>query len=243
MATEYKIPLQFQAGTYSLGELPQDAADVLTLTLGDYDILSYHTPKDGAEVRIYSSVGFMITEQMIRDGLSATYHDDGMLKYVELTQGDHVRLVYIGYRDDEDAKAEILDFAEQSAEIISDELLSSSKKAARVFIEYYRDENIDFAAKIADEAEVQAVIDSLGERADQPDFAAYAVNNSGNYSNENRIECDRHTLNIMLLCAPRGIGNELMDLAIDTMIAGIKARVTDQLDKTDDFQFIAEEYD
>ncbi len=238
MAIEYKIPLQFPEGKYGLGDLPQDAADVLTLSLGEFEILSYPTPKDGTEVRIYSSIGFRITEQMIRDGLSATYSNDGMLKYVKLTQGDTVRLVYIGYRDPEDAKAEILHFSEQNAEIISHKLLKSNKKAARIFIEYYRGESVDFAVKIADEADVQAVLHSTGNCTKQPD-----INESGNYSSEDRITCDCHTLDIMLLCAPNSCGNELMDLAIDTMIAGIKVCVMDQLDKTDDFQFIVAEYD
>lgn len=243
MAIEYKIPLQFRAGTYKLCELPADCADALTLTLGDYEILSYNTPNNGTEVRLYSSAGFRPTEQLIQDGLSAVYSDDGLLKYVEVTQSEDVRLIYIGYRGEDDARAEILDFAEQSAENISDALLRRNKKAARVFIEYYRGEHTDFAAKIADEADVQAVIDSLGERANQPDYVNHAVNSSGNYSNESRIECDRDTLDIMLLCAPNDLCVELMDLAIDTMIAGIRTRVSERLDKTDDFQFIAEEYD
>lgn len=240
MATCYKIPLQFQAGRYRLSALPTECADALTLTLGACDILSYNTPKDGIEVRLYSKIGFMLTEQLLQEGLCATYSEDGMLKYVEVTQGEDVRLVYIGYRDDEDARAEILDFAEQSAENISSELLRFNKKAARLFIEYFYDgEGVDFAVKLADEADVQAVLDSLGARANQPDFAAYAVNNSGNYPNENRIECDRETLRIMLQCAPCA----LWDTAVTALTAGIKARVIDKLDKTDDFQFIAEEYD
>lgn len=231
MATEYKIPLTFKSGKYGLSELSSDSTEALTLSLGDFDVLSYHTPEQGIEVQLYSTAGFMMTEQVIKDGLSAVYDDDGQLNYVVLAQGDAVRLVFISYRDDAAAKREVLGFAEKNADMISEQLLRRKEKAARLFIEYYKDtEGFDFAVKFATAADKQAVIDSYGEDA---------ADGSGNYPSGNRIECDKKTFQIMLLCAPC----ELMDMAIATMIEGIKMRVIDKLDKTDDFRFIVEDYD
>lgn len=239
MITEYKIPLQFKPGKFHLNELPANNKDVLLLSCGKYDILSYFVPKYRTEVRLYN-----ITEQLIQNYLYATYNDNGQLKYVELIQDDDVRLLFISYIDDADARAEVLDYAEQSAYIISCELLKCKEKVSRLFIEYYRDcEAMDFAAKIGTVAEKQVLIDSLGEKANRRDFVEMVTNNSGNYPHEKRIECDRYTLEIMMLCANPDIQIELLDMAIDVMTNIIRDNVVDKLNKSDDFKFIAEEYD
>lgn len=239
MAVEYKIPLEFKSGKYGFSTLSSDNVNSLTLSLGECAVLSYSVPNDGTEVRLYN-----VTEQLIHDGLFATYDNSGQLKYVELIQDDDIGLVFINYIDNEDAKNEVLDFAEQSADIISNELIKCKDKVARLFIEYYKEiEGFDFAAKIGTVADKQAAIDSLSERARQRGFEKMVVDNSGDYPNENRIECDRHTLEIMLLCATREIRSELLDLAIDVMINRIKNSVIDVIDKSEDFKFIAAEYD
>lgn len=236
---EYKIPLQFKSGKFHFSELPANDENVLLFSCEKFDILSYFVPKYGTEVKLYN-----ITEQLLQDCLYATYNDNGQLKYVELIQGDDIRLLFINYIDDADEKAEVLDYAEQSAYIISNELVKCKEKVSRLFIEYYRGvEGFDFAAKIGTVADKQTVINSLGERAEQHDFVEMAVNNSGSYPHENRIECDRDTLSVMMLCANPDIQVELFDMAIDVMTNIIKNNVIDKLDKADDFKFIAEEYD
>lgn len=239
MEAEYKIPLKFNSGQFGLNELPSDNENFLTLNLEQCDVLSYSVPKDGTEVRLYD-----ITEKLIRDSLFATYDNNGQLKYVELIKDDIKRLIFINYIDNEDAKAEVLDFAEQSADIISNELIKCKDKAARLFIEYYKEvEGFDFAAKIGTVADKQAALDSLSEKARQRGLEKMVVDNSGDYPRKNRIECDRYTLEIMLLCAAREIRSELLDLAINVMTERIKNNVIDVIDKSDDFKFIAAEYD
>lgn len=236
---EYKIPLKFKSGRFHFSELTANNEDVLLLSHGEYDILSYFVPKYRTEVRLYN-----IAEKLIQDCLYVTYNDNGQLKYVELIQDDDIELVFISYIDDADAKTEVFDYAEQSADIISNELLKCKEKVSRLFIEYYREVGvIDFAAKIGTVADKQTVINSLGEKAKQHDFVEMAIDNSGNYPHKNRIECDRDTLNIMMLCANPDIQHELLITAIDMMTNIIKNNVVDKLDKSDDFKFIAEEYD
>lgn len=236
---EYKIPLQFKSGKFHFSELPTNNENVLLFSCEKFDILSYFVPKYKTEVRLYN-----ITEQLLQDCLYATYNDNGQLKYVELIQDDNIRLLFINYIDDADEKAEVLDYAEQSADIISNELLKCKEKVSRLFIEYYRAVGaIDFAAKIGTVADKHTIIDSLGDRAKQCSFVESVIDNSGDYPHENRIECDRNTLDIMMLCANPDIQIELLDMAIDVMTNIIKNNVVDKLDKADDFKFIAEEYD
>lgn len=239
MIIEYRIPLQFKSGRFHLSELKADNEDVLLLSCEEYDILSYFVPKYRKEVQLYN-----ITEQLIQNYLYATYNDSGQLKYVELIQDDNVRLLFISYIDDADARAEVLDYAKQSADIISGELLKCKEKVSRLFIEYYAEVGaIDFAAKIGTVAEKQSLIDRLGTKANQRDFVRMVTDNSGNYPHKNRIECDRNTLDIMMLCANPAIQEELFNTAIDVMTDMIRDNVVDKLDKSDDFKFIAEEYD
>lgn len=236
---EYKIPLQLKSGKFHFSELPTNNEDILLFSCEKFDILSYFVPKYRTKVKLYN-----ITEQLLQDCLYATYNDNRQLKYVELIQGDDIRLLFISYIDDADEKAEVLDYAQQSADIISNELLKCKEKVSRLFIEYYKEVGaIDFAAKIGTVADKQALINSLGERAKQHDFVESIIDNSGDYPHKNRIECDRNTLDIMMLCANPDIQLELLDMAIDVMTNIIKNNVVDKLDKADDFKFIAEEYD
>lgn len=239
MATEYKIPLKFKSGKYNITELLADSENVLILSLGEFGVLSYSVPEYETEVRLYD-----ITEQIIENTLFATYDDCRVLKYLEFIKDDEKRLVYINFTDNEVAKEKIIDFAEQSADIISNELIKCKDKVARLFIEYFCDgESVDFAAKIGTAADKQAAIDSLSERAKQRGLEKSVIDNSGNYPHKNRVECDNHTFGIMLLCAMPCQYSELFDLAVDIMTKLIKNSVIDTLDKSDDFKFIVSEYD
>ena len=239
MALEYRIPFQFKAGQYNSLELQNVSGEYITLKLGEWDVLTYTVPKSSRESRLYS-----VNEQSMKNDLYATYNDEGMLKYVEIISGDDTRLIFINYLSNEDARAEIMDFAEQSADIISGELLKYKGKAARLFIEYYRAvEGFDFAAKIGSDMEKQMLIDSLPPHKRTPEYERMIADNCGDYPHENRIECDSYTLGVMLDCCPNEICGELLDMAITYMTNAIRDRVTDKLDKTDDFRFIAAEYD
>lgn len=239
MIKEFKIPFLFKTGKFHYSDLGENVENVLTLFHGQFDILSYFTPNSNTEVRLYD-----ISERSLTNDMYVTYDHAGKLKYVELVHDDEVRLLFINYLDDNNARSEILDFAEQSADIISDELLQCQDLAARLFIEYYKEyEGFDFAAKIGTVKDKQAVIDSLTESAKQRGLEKMVVDNSGDYPNENRIECDRYTIEIMLLCSPLEIRDGLLDMVISVMTDKIKNKVIDRLNKSDDFKCIVSEYD
>lgn len=239
MIIEFKIPFLFKAGKFHYSELGENSENVLTLFHGQFNILSYYTPNSNTEVRLYD-----VSEQSLKNDMYVTYNHSGILKYVELLHGDEVRLLFINYLDENEAKSEILDFAEQSADIISNKLLQCKDLVARLFIEYYKDyEGFDFAAKIGTVKDKQAIIDSLTEKSQQSGPEKTVVDNSGDYPNENRIACDRHTIEIMLFCSPVEIRNDLLDMVISVMTDNIKNKVIDRLNKSDDFKCIVSEYD
>ncbi len=227
MEKDYRIPLKFKAGKYSLSELTEDD-EAIALHLGEYDIFSYYTPKDGKEVILYN-----IDEKTIESGLYAAYDDEGRLKYIQLTKNGEFKLVYIAFESNEEAKMTLFDFAEKSAEYISQQLLRVKEKVARIFVEYYYDgQAFEYRAKYGTLSDMKAV---AGKDWD--------IDNCGDYPEQNRAECDVDTLKVMLLCTPVKIIGDMLELVIDTMTERIKANVIDRLDKTEDFRFIAVAYD
>ena len=235
MNEEIRIPLHFQEGVYSLDTLPTESDSNLTLRLESYDVVSYIVPGQGNEIRLYD-----LKKQDILNYLTITYRNNGELYCVELRDGEEVLLVYLHYLNVEDAKAEVLDFAEQSASLIAEELLRCHESVFRLFIEYFYDgESFDYAAKIATETDWKTLLTSVNKRADDPKFIQMLMNNSGNYPRENCIQCDRHTIKIMLQCAPC----DLHDMVVNEMTERIRERVVPLLNKTDDFRFIVSEYD
>jgi len=232
MTGKYYVPLSHSAGKYKLADLPANDKDVLELSHNQYGILSYSVPKHGTEVRLYS-----ITEQMITETVSAAYDKNGQLEYIEITCGDMVKLVYIRFADDEAAKGMVWDFANYHADKIADAIISRKQKLARLFIEYFYDgEAVDFSAKPATSADVQAVIDSYDGSLD-------AIDNCGDYPLDNRISCDNDTLKIMLSCTSPEFSTDLFGFAVYVMTNRIRDRVLDVIDKTEDFKFIAGMYD
>lgn len=239
MISEYNLPLFFREGKFSLNELPIADKNALLLYVDECSVLSYNVPKYGTQARLHD-----ITAQQILNNLYATYNDNGELQYAELIDNNDVILLYINLNDNDTAKQEISDFAIQSADIISDELRKCKNEAARLFIEYFYDgEAVDFAAKIGTTADKQALLNSLSDKARKRGLEETVIDNCGDYPFENRIECDSITLGTMLQCADPEIRSELFYLAVEIMTKNIKDSVIDVIDKSDDFKFIAKEYD
>ncbi len=90
--------MKFKAGKFHYSELFDNSTDVLTLFHEQFDILSYFTPNDNTEVRLYN-----VSEQSMQNDIYVTYSHTGQLKYVELIHNDEVRLLFINYLDDNDA--------------------------------------------------------------------------------------------------------------------------------------------
>ena len=239
MTYEYRIPLRYREGCCGLKELPCGEQEALVMFSCEGDVLTYKVPLHGNEVRLYQ-----VVKKELEENTRVTYGEDGVLLYVEMMYGDEVRLLYINLPDDDTARFEVRDFAEQSAENISSELLNSRGKAARLFIEYCKSvEDFDFAAKKGSPEDMRAVLDSLNERALKRGLDKVVIDDSGNYPRENRIECDSYTLTVMLKCASGSIQDELLATVIRVMTEGIKTRTVASLNKTADFKFIVSEYD
>ena len=239
MISEYAIPLFFKEGKFGFNELAASDKNALSLYVDECSVLSYNVPKYGTQARLYD-----IDAQQILNNLYATYNDNGELQYAELIDNNDVILLYINLNDNDTAKQEISDFAIQSADIISDELRKCKNEAARLFIEYFYDgEAVDFAAKIGTTADKQALLNSLSDKARKRGLEETVIDNCGDYPFENRIECDSITLGTMLQCADPEIRSELFYLAVEIMTKNIKDSVIDVIDKSDDFKFIAKEYD
>lgn len=231
MSNTYKIPMNYQTGRYHCSKLPAESTDCLELSYY-CDMISYEVPEYSKEARMYS-----VKADEIEASLTAEYNENGLLKKAEYICGEKTRLVYIRYADEAEARLRITEFAEKNADAISEKIISLNEKLARVFIEYFFDgEAVDFAARIGTPSDMQEVIDSYNGTMD-------AVDNGGDYPYENRIECDNETLGIMLMCAPADSDCQLFAYAAELMTERIRQKIDSAIDKSDDFKFIAEEYD
>lgn len=226
MAIEYKIPLQFKSGRYVLSAIPTSNENTLKLVHGDFGILSYFVPQNSTEVRLYN-----VIEKSLENLLYAIYNDKGTLKSVELIHHNKTKLVFIDFSNEAEAKVIIGDAAKENAAFISDELIKSEERIARLFVEYNRDDEcFSFAAKIN-------TVNDMHEVANR----SWNIDKSGNYPNKNRIDGNNDKFSVMLLCSPGEIRSELIDMIINAMIEIIKSRVVNVLNKTDDFKLIVED--
>ena len=232
MKQEYKIPLNYKSGTYNFKELSSNDEDTIILFLERTGVLTYFVPENETEIRLYN-----ISENMIKNHLFATYGDNGKLKEMKIIQDDIEKLVFIYFSDHDKIKDIILNFSHCNADMISQKILRFNKKIARLFIEYFYDgEAVDIAAKIG-------TVDYMQKILSEYNNGLNAVNNSGNYPHANRIECDNHTLGIMLMCMPDDIRYDMFKLAVSEITCQIQRRVLNFIDKSENFKFISEEYD
>lgn len=226
------IPLKFKAGKFKFNEL-NGGDEILTLCYDEkWELLTYDSPMYENEVRIYS-----VRKELMPNALTAVYGDGGELERVELTEGDRTRLIYIRYADNELSKSGVLNFVEEQADKIADEIIGRGQKLARLFVgRFYDGEAVELAAKTATAEEVQAVIDEYGGDTEVADY-------SGDYPVENLIMADCETLGVMLMCTDGDFQSELFIFAADAFEERIKSRVLNKIDKTEDFRFISEEND
>ncbi len=249
------IPLRFKAGKFKLDEL-NGGDESLTLCFDEkWELVSYSVPEYENEVRIYT-----VPRELMPSALSAVYGDNGGLERVELAEGDKTRLIYIRFSDNELAKSGVLNFVEEQADKIADEVIGRGQKLARLFVgRFYDGEAVELAVKTATAEEVQAVIDEYDEEAEEYDEDAEAdeydedtdefdedieaADYSGDYPAQNLIMADCETLGVMLMCTGGDFQSELFELAAAAFEERIKSRVLNKIDKTEDFKFISEEND
>ena len=229
---EYAIPLQFKVGTFKFDELDTVDGDTLTLCYDEkYQLLTYDTPLEGSEVRVYT-----VPREFMPNGLTAVYDDKGTLDKIEFSDGEHTRLFYIWFKNISKSERCVLKFVKEQADMIAKEIIGKKQTLARLFIEkFYDGEDVDIAVKTATAEDVQAVVDKYGTLS--------SADNSGNYPVENRIELDREQLAVMLMCTSGIFRSMLFGKAVEAFEERINKRALDKVKKTDDFKFISEEYD
>lgn len=230
----YKIPLKYKKGKFKFSE--HDAEQSEESLFLDYDTeyqtLTYDVPAYGNEITIYT-----VPREVIPKGLTALYGDGGELDKVELIREERTRLIYIRFKNAEEAEKAVLKFVKEQADRICAEIIGRKQKLARLFFgAFYDGAAVQMAAVTGTAEEMKAVTDYY--RGD-PDSA----DNSGNYPLEtNMISLDYEALGVMLLCGSREYKNSLFKKAQAAAEERIKS-VLDKTDKTDDFKFISEEWD
>lgn len=227
----YKIPLKFTEGSFKFSELGRvKNGECLELDYDDeYQLITYNAPMYGSEVRIYT-----VPRELMPNALSAVYGSDGALGRVEFSEGERKRLFYIRYKNIAASESSVLKFVGEQADMISKEIIGKKQILSRLFVEYFYDgEAVDIAAKTATAEETRAVIDYY-----KGDITV--ADNSGDF--DNRMELDYETLGVMLMCTNGDFRSVLFYKAAEIFEERLK-RVLDRIDKTEDFKFIAEEYD
>lgn len=226
----FKIPLKGKAGEVMFNEMDPAVGDCLTLDYNDeYQLLTYNVPLYGGEARLYT-----ISRELMPTALTAVYDNNGDINKVMFSG---TRLIYIYYKNVMMPERVILKFVKAEADKISGTIIRRKQTLARIFVEkFYDGEAVDIAIKTATAGEVQTVMDGDGGEA-------AAANNSGNFPVENRLEIDRETLGVMLMCADSLLQYRLFGKAAEMFAERVRSRVLKKIKTTEDFKFIVEEYD
>lgn len=230
--TFFYIPLQHESGTYKLSELVQKEEDSLELFLGEYDILQYEIPSFERCARMYS-----IDEDELRDTMEVVYDEQEVLQRITYVSQGKSKLLYINLTNSSYTQKMISGYISENAKNIAEQLLVKKGKVYRLFFDYFYDgQAVDYAALLGFEADVQAIVDEYDGERD-------ALDNSGDYPQENRIQADTDSLGVFLMCMDHeeayGIFNEICE----KMTEEIKKLVLESLEKAEDFEVIAGEYD
>ncbi|MCM1316104.1 MAG: hypothetical protein NC205_05495 [Prevotella sp.] len=242
MTENYNIPLKYKEGTYKPEEITDFSGETINIEYIGCEIFRYIVPEHDEEVRIYG-----VSENPV---FMATYDSDGVIKHIELHRENRIELVYINFRDNEHAKENIWQYSCFWGDWISEKILERKEKISRLFIDYFYDgQSVNFLVNTYTPEDVRKVIDdynkyieSKGEKYKKcPD--CHVEDSSGNYYRDRDIVPDIETLRIMLLCTSPDFAGELYGFAVYVMTNRIKSNVLDKIDKTEDFKFIAQEYD
>ena len=230
MDKTYNIPLRHESGTYSFIDLITDNDKNLVLEYQKYgDIIEYEHPDNGNNIILYE-----IGKEDFEKSLKAVYNEKGELKTLSVNARNNDRLLYIHYENGEEAQQKILEFAADNADIIIKKISAFKGVVSRLFIEYFDDgEYFDFHAKLGTPEQQKEIIKKYGKESE--DWA-------GDYASEN-IYGDNDRFGIMIRCADTEENCNYFNLAVDLMAERIKEKSFTNLNKSDDFKFIAEEYD
>ena len=232
MSEVYNIPIKYKEGVYGINDII-DIDDAIELNYEEYgEIVTYALPnfEYGQEITLYS-----IPKNTLETTLQATYDNNGHLKKVTINNGNKEVLLYIHYKNMEETKEKIKNFAIENANDIIKKIYMCKEKVSRLFVEYFNDvEYMDFHAKIGTKAQKIAL------EKEYPDYNDI-VNSCGDYDSE-YINGDNDKLKIMVSCADND-EFDYFQFAVDIMTELIKEKALVKLDKADDFEFLCMEYD
>lgn len=230
----YKIPLEFKTGEFQFSELNIGKGNQ-SLNFdydNEYQMITYNVPMYGNETKIYT-----VPRVLMPNGLTAVYGDGGKLDRVVLAGEGRTRLIYLRFENTKASEKSVLKFVKEQADKMCAEIITKKQRLARLFFgKFYDGEAVEIAIDTATEEEMKAVIDEYGGRLD-------AADNSGNYPSQNTIMLDDEPLGVMLMCTDSNFQSTLFDLAAAAMEERIRNNILNNIDKTDDFKFISEEWD
>lgn len=227
MLDTFCIPLRHQEGKYPVSQLNNTDKDALTMTFCN-NRLKFQVPNYQREAEI-----FTVPEEL--ETLTAAYDKNGTLSYVEKTTNDRTQLVYIRFADNEAAKENIWQLVNFCADNIIDKLMKT-EHIARLFIEHFYDGlAVDVSVKFGTSADMQKIIANYGDDS--------AIDNSGDYPYENRLECDNNTIGTILQCVSKKFAGELYGFAVFILRKRIEDCIPELPGKTENFKFFMQEYD
>lgn len=235
MDDDWIIPMQYQEGVFDLSDFAEEEDDgnSIRVEYEEYgDIVTCTVPnwEGRRELILYG-----IPKEELEQTLKAHYSDDGCLKKITAHIGTKEKLLYIYYKDAQDAKEEIRNFAIETADAMAAEIVQCQEEVFRLFVEYFNDSDaMDYHALIGTVAEKEA----LEKKYPQwPDIA----DSCGNYTRE-FTEGDNDGLRTRVKCAGRGEENFFL-FAVEIMTERIKEKVAGKLKLAKGYQFSCEEYD
>ena len=233
MSELHSIPLTCKEGVYSVFDFYQDA-DGEDAIFFDYDtqyqMLTYDIPvgQDWRGMTLYS-----VPEGELVRTLRAFYGKGGMLQKITAMLRGRETLLYIRYENEEDAKEKIRRFAIRNANAMIEQIQQCTDVMARLFIDYYYGDNMDYHAVIGTAEQMETVRRKYRDED--------ACDNSGNYPSE-YIEGDNRMLITMVRCA-EGHPSENFRYAVEIMSKHIEKHALAALCRTEDFKYICAEYD
>ena len=230
--TVYRVPFKHKAGEYQIKRL-KGGEDSLEVTCFDgYDIVQRSGGNSDRRFRLYH------VDEKSFDFMTAIYDKDGVLKNVGISGDDSRRFLYLRIDDPQAAENLIRCCAGKSGSNIAAELLKRSGRVRRLFSEYAWDGNFfDYHVIYATEDDVCKVFDRGAA-----EYGGDIIDNGGEYSHDDTVSCDTERLAVILSCIPDDFDYGFFRIAVNVMDKYVRG-VIPQLDRTDDFKFISEQYD
>ncbi|MBQ8966516.1 hypothetical protein [Ruminococcus sp.] len=240
--TFFALPVYFRSGDYPVG-LPKGSGELFYIFRNtDKKFISYRlgsAERASWAQREYSYAYDRIVGQHENEPrLMAHYDESGRLTQIDMLRADGRKPFYIRFSSTEEGLAALKAFSTTQGKAIAAEMLRRGGKVARVFVDYYfDDQSPDFHVKTATPEEVLKVIEEYGENE---------INGSGAYSHEDIISCDKEQWSLMMFCfcedAFERANYDYCTITKDLMLAEIE-KVIPQLDTTENFYYSAGIYD